>query len=176
MTTMTSTAKVAIQDDEENKISSADKEKQPIGTSEKELMAEIKTTAEKLDAEALERIQGDISEARRAMPEPQLPPDVEDSGVTGPVQEAEKVVTKGGSTLELPVTEEAFREGQKTPFRAKVVNGVVTGVSGIIPLTMWIGRIIKMVHKHTTGRVMKVVFKRSSDDRVSGLEGGKDAD
>lgn len=167
---MSATAKVTAKDDEGNKISSADKEKQPIG-SENELMAEIKTTAERLDAEALERIQGDIGEAKRAVPEPQLPPDVEDSGVTGPVEEAEKVVTSG-STLELPVTEEVFEEGQKVPFRAKVVNGVVTGVSGIIPLTMWIGRIIKMVHKHTLGRLTKVHFRSSNAKATEDKEGG----
>ncbi len=142
---------------------SANKELEPAGLSEEKLVAEIKTTADKLDAQALEQIQGDIREAQRAVSEPELPPDVEDAGVISPAKQAEEVVEKG-TTLEFPVTAQAYEEGKKVSLKAKVAGGVVTGVSSIIPLTMLIGRIIKIVHKHTTGRIMKVVFRKGGQN------------
>lgn len=138
---------------------SVNKELEPSGLSEKQLVAEIKTTADKLDAQALEQLQGDIKEAQRAVSEVELPPDLEDAGVTSPAKLAEEVVEKG-STLELPISAQTYEEGQRVPFKAKISGGIVSGVSGIVALTMWVGRVIKMAHKHTTGRVVRVVFRR----------------
>jgi hypothetical protein len=122
---------------------------------EEMLMSEIRTTAETADRQALEAIQGSLKEAKRAVFEPELPPDVEDAGVVNPVKKAEEVVSKG-STIELPIDEEEYKDAQKTRVAGKSDNKSIIGVSSIAALAIYIGRLFKMAHKHT----MKIVFRK----------------
>ena len=124
---------------------------------EDKIMAEIHTTAEAYDKQKLGEVEALIKEAKRAQVEPQIPADVEDAGVVHPQTEAEKVVQKG-STLELPVSEEAYNRGLHKKVVGAVVNKVVVGVTSLAALAMWIGRLVKIAHKHA----MRVVFKKPS--------------
>lgn len=121
---------------------------------EGKILAEIKTSAEALDRQALGEIQKSVEEARQARPEPEIPPDVADAGVVSPQQAAEEVVT-GGATLELPISEDRYKEGLHRRIAGRVTEKVVYGASSLAALAMWVGRLIKMAHKHT----MRIVFK-----------------
>lgn len=109
---------------------------------------EIKSYAEKLESQMAESIKGSVSEAALSRPEPKLPPDVEDAGVKSPAVEASKVIEKG-TTLELPMTEDSYKKGQK----------VSNPASSLLALVTWIGKIIKLAHKHT----MKVIFRKAGE-------------
>ena len=122
---------------------------------EEKLMAEIRTTAETADRQALEVIQTTIAEAKRAHFEPELPPDVEDAGVVSPVKKAEEVV-QHGTTIELGTTEQAYKQGLHAKIAGHVTNKVVAGVSSLAALALWISRLLKMAHKHT----MRIIFRK----------------
>ena len=136
------------------------KEQEPAARAEEDkLMAEIVSTSEAMDAEALAKLQKESPEIKRAQPEAKLPPDVEDAGVKVPEEEADKVV-KNGTTLSLPVSEDAYNKGLQVKVIGKVVGAVgdkiVVGVSSIGALALWAGRLLKMAHKHA----IKVIFRR----------------
>lgn len=130
------------------------KEQETVSNEDK-IMAEIRTTAEAYDKQKLGEVEALIKEAKRAQVEPQIPPDVEDAGVVSPQTEAEKVVQMG-STLELPVSEEAYNRGLHKKVVGAVVDKVVVGVSSLAALAMWIGRLLRIAHKHA----MKVIWRR----------------
>ena len=126
---------------------------------EKKILSGIIQTSEAADNQAEKQVKEAIEDARLARPEPQIPPDVADSGVKSPEQEAEKVVAEG-TTIELPVAEEEYQKGLHQKVAGVVVNSVVFGVSGLAGLATWVGRIIKIAHKHT----MRVVFRSKGGD------------
>lgn len=123
---------------------------------EKKLVTEIQDRSSELDRVELEKIRTHIPEAKQAVPEPELPSEVASSGVVSPQAEADKVIS-GGATLDLPISEDEYKKGLNSKFSSKVSDQDVIGVSSLIAMIMWVGRLIKMAHKHT----MKVVFRRS---------------
>lgn len=139
------------------------KEQEPArGKTEDELMVEITTRADALDREHEAKVRELIAEVRRTVPEPAVPPDVEDAGVVSPQLAAEDVVKKG-TILDLPVAESVYKKGLQTKLRGKVVgtvgNKLVVGVSSLVALAMWIGRLVKMAHGHA----MKVIFRKEAN-------------
>lgn len=139
------------------------KEQEPVSASaakaeEDQLMAEITSTSEAMDAAAIERLQKDAPDIKRSQPQPELKPDVEDAGVKIPEQEADNVIRQG-STLSLPVSEEAYKKGQQTKVSGKIEGApgqkIVVGVSSVAALAIWIGRLFKLAHMHA----MKIVFR-----------------
>ena len=123
---------------------------------EEQLMAEIRTTAESADKQALESLQSSMADIKRGESEPELSPDVEDAGVVSPAKAAEDVVVKG-PTIVLPIDENGYEKGLKTQVSGKTDNeNSVSGVSAVVALALWVGRLLKLAHKHT----MKVVFKK----------------
>lgn len=132
----------------------------PGGKSEDELMVEISTTSEALDRKHEAEIKEAIAEARRAVPEPVVPPDVEDAGVISPTAAAEEVVVRG-TTIEMPISEASYKAGLHAKVTGVVRDKVVVGVSSLAALAMWIGRLIKMAPKH----MMRVIFKKEAINR-----------
>ena len=122
---------------------------------EGEIVAEIKTTAEALDSQAIEAVRTSIKDAKLSMPEPKLAPDVADSGVKVPQEQADEVI-RSGTTINLPISEDKYKKGLHQKVTGVVVNKVVVGASSFFTLATWIGRLIKMAHKHT----MKVIFRK----------------
>ena len=124
---------------------------------EDKLMAEIVSTSEVMRREALDKLEKELPEIKRQ--ELKLPPDVEDAGVKIPEEDADKVI-RDGTTLSLPVSEDAYKRGMHVKVGGKVEgtvgNKIVVGVSGIGALALWIGRLLKMAHKHA----MKVIFRK----------------
>lgn len=139
----------------------AAKEQEPVHdelaakAEEEKLMTEIRTTAEAADKQALEAIQNSLKEAKRSVFEPELPPDVEDAGVVNPTKAAEAVVEKG-TTIDLPIDEETYKKGLRAKVRGKSEGKSFVGVASLTALALWIGRLLKLAHKHT----MRVVFRR----------------
>lgn len=147
------------------------KEQEPAGEKDESLGDLIKQV-ESHDMEAAEKVSGEVKEARQSVPEIEIPPDVADAGVKSPGQEAAEVIKKG-PTFEVPITEEEMNKGLHQKVAGKVVNRVVVGVSGLFALATWVGRMVKVAHKHT----MRVVFRKPSFAKATeGKEGKKDAD
>ena len=145
------------------------KELEPENQEEK-VISEIRAV-EAADEQAEREVQAAISDARLSRPEPKIPAEVTDSGVKVPQLEANAVIV-GGTTLELPITEEEYKRGLHQKVAGMVVNSVIIGASSLVGLALWAGRIIKMAHQHA----MKVVFRKSSFKKTSeGKEGNKDA-
>ena len=122
---------------------------------EEKIISEVIRTSEAADEQAEREIQSAISEARLARPEPKLAPDVADSGVKVPQEQADEVV-RSGTTINLPISEDEYKKGLHQKVAGVVVNKVVVGTSSFFALATWIGRLIKMAHKHT----MKVIFRK----------------
>lgn len=80
--------------------------------------------------------------------EPEIPADVEEAGVKSPEKEASEVLKKG-PTINLPTTEEIYKKGQHTKITSKVtLKKEVWGVSGIVALAIYVGRMIKKATHH----------------------------
>jgi len=136
-----------------------EQEAKPLTDKEEDkIVAEIKTRAEALTSEALESVRTSIQEARLATPEPKIPPEIADTGIKAPQEEADKVVTEG-STIKLPITEQEYKVGLHQKIKGAVVDKVVIGASSLFALAAWVGRIIKIAHKHT----MRVIFRKGED-------------
>ena len=135
------------------------KEQEPTSQETKaeegKILSEVIRTSEAADEQAEKAIQSAISEARLARPEPKLAPDVADSGVKVPQEQADEVV-RSGTTINLPISEDEYKKGLHQKVAGVVVNKVVVGTSSFFALATWIGRLIKMAHKHT----MKVIFRK----------------
>lgn len=122
---------------------------------EAKIVAEIQDRSSSIDREAIDKVRAEIPETKQAMPEPELAPDLEDAGVVNPQRAADQVIAKGAS-LNLPISEEEYKKGLKVKFAGKTFDKSFVGVSSLIALSMWVGRLIKMAHKHT----MRVVFRK----------------
>ena len=133
------------------------KEQEPAALQKEEtkILSEIIKSSEAADEQAEKAIQEAITEAKLAKPEPKLAPDVADSGVKSPQQEADEVIIRG-STISLPIEEEEYKKGLHQKVAGAVANKVVYGVSGLFALATWVGKVIKFAHKHA----MKVVFRK----------------
>src|SRR3989344_5847714 len=87
--------------------------------------------------------------------EPQIPADVRDAGVKSPEVEASEIIDKGG-TIELPIDEKTYQEGQHAKITSKVtVKKEVYGVRSTIALALFVARLVKLAHHHTK----RVIFK-----------------
>ena len=122
---------------------------------EDKLWVEIKTRSDAIDQEMETKVQEQLKEAKLSHPAPHLSPDVEDAGVTHPETDAEKVV-RDGAILTVDVDEKTYKKGLSTAVAGAVKDKVVVGVSSLAALAMWIGRLLKMAHKHT----MRVIWRR----------------
>ena len=149
------------------------KEQEPAGEKTGESLGELIRQVETHDKEATDKVSAEIKEARQPVPEIEIPPDVADAGVKSPAQEAAEVVKKG-PTIEVPITEEEMNKGLHQKVTGRVVNKVVVGVSGLFALATWVGRMVKVAHKHT----MRVVFRKAAgpDGPLARREESKNAD
>ena len=125
-----------------------------------ERLGEVGERGEEADEVAEKEIKSILEDARLSVPEPKIPQDLKEAGVKSPQVEASEVI-RGGTTLEIPLTEDEFRKGEHAKFLAKVTERKdVIGVSSIIAFAMWVGRLVKLAHKHT----MKIVFRKGGSE------------
>lgn len=136
------------------------KEQEPAAAHQEEakILSEIVKSSEAVDEQAEQELVKAISEVRLSTPEPNIPPDVADSGVKSANQEAKEVITKG-TTITLPIEESEYKRGLHLKIKTAVVNKVVYGTSSLFALATWVGKIIKFAHKHA----MRVVFRRGGE-------------
>ena len=131
------------------------KEKEPTRL-QSEGLAQIKEI-DKEDEAVEAEIKSVLEDAKLASAEPRISKDLKGAGVRSPALEASEVVADGTS-LAIPITEEEFKKGQHAKFSAHVNERKdVIGVSSIIAFAMLVGRLIKLAHKHTIG---KIIFKK----------------
>ncbi|KKR51089.1 MAG: hypothetical protein UT84_C0003G0084 [Candidatus Curtissbacteria bacterium GW2011_GWA1_40_16] len=136
------------------------KELEPQRAEEKKLLDEVSEASEQQDREAERKVQESLGkEARLSQPHPTIPQDVEDSGVVSPQKEASKTAAMG-STIELPLTEEEYIQGEKVKVSGSISDKGIIGVSSLAAFVMLIGRMIKLAHKHAK----KVIFRKASDN------------
>lgn len=152
-------------DDKASNLGKGGKEAEPAGTAtesfaeEKELIAQIETTAEELDKKAIEVVEKELSDVKASQPAPKLPPDVEDAGVVNPQEEADNVI-KNGPTLNLPISELEYKQGLKTGAKGRWYRQEkeMVGVKGILALALWVGRLVKRAHK----KAVSVIFRKGN--------------
>ncbi len=151
--------------------SSKAKEIEPQRAEEKRLLDEVVEASEKQDKEAEEKLQESLGkEARLSQPHPKIAADVSDAGVVSPQRTASQVISKG-PTVELPISEEEYVAGEKTKVKGNVADKEVIGVFSLAAFAMFIGRIIKLAHKHAK----RIIFRDSSSTKVPEEKGAKDA-
>lgn len=122
------------------------------GEAASEILERDKVAEKKVEKE-IKEVAGE--EARLKEVEVEIPPDVRDAGVKSPEKEASEVLEKG-TLVELPISEKEYQEGQHTKLTSKVtVKREVWGVSGIIAMAIFIGRLIKKAHHHAKSIVFK---------------------
>lgn len=122
-------------------------------------LGEIPSRTESVDNEAILALRESIKEVELATPDVKLPPDLEDAGVVSPQQAADDVISKG-PTLDIALSEEEFKKGEKESVGGKSdKQKVVFGASSLVALAIWVKRAIKLAHKHT----MRVVFRKGDD-------------
>lgn len=154
----TQSPKTPADDKKPSSVSQPQREQEPAATeSQSEAFGKIQEISKEAEINAEAEVQNALGEeARLSQKEPKIGPDLEDHGVRSPEADASRVIKDGG-VVELPITEEELHEAQK----AKIVAHVdekknVSGVSSVIALAMWAGRIIKMAHEKT----LKIIFKK----------------
>lgn len=134
------------------------KEREPsksLEEQEADILKEIVETSEAAELHAEAEIAKAIEGAKRAQPSVKIPSDLAESGVIAPEEEASKVVKKG-SQVNLPISEAQYKVGLHEKAGGRTTNKVVFGVPNLLAFALWIGRVIKIAHKHA----MKVVFRR----------------
>ncbi|OGD83466.1 hypothetical protein A3A54_00405 [Candidatus Curtissbacteria bacterium RIFCSPLOWO2_01_FULL_39_62] len=138
--------------DFEDVIGRAAKE-QELAQSQEHAVKEIHKEADRKVEKEVKEVAGE--EAGLKEPEPQIPADVRDAGVKSPEVEASEIIDKGG-TIELPIDEKTYQEGQHAKITSKVtVKKEVYGVRSIIALALFVARLVKLAHHHTK----RVIFK-----------------
>lgn len=132
--------------------STAAKEQEPVVVVESTIR-EIHKEADRKAEREVKEVAGE--EAGLREPEPQIPADVADAGVRSPEADASEVIEQG--VAELPIDEKTYEEGQHEKITSKVtVKKEVYGVSSIVALALFVGRLIKRAHHHAKS----VIFKK----------------
>ena len=121
---------------------------------EKQILESIVKESAQIDRELEGKVRSEIKEARLADVEPEIPKDVAESGVKAPSLEAAATI----KAFNLPITEGEYKVGLHQKVAGAVVNKVVVGVSSLAGLALWVGRKIKMAHKHA----IRIVFRREA--------------
>lgn len=135
-------------------ISKPVKEQEIISTAGpvSEILERDKVAEKKVEKE-IKEVAGE--EARLKDEEIEIPPDLAEAGVKSPEKEASELLEKDAA-IELPISEKAYQEGQHAKLTSKVtVKREVWGVSGIVAMAIFIGRLIKKAHHHAKSIVFK---------------------
>ena len=168
----------AVNSSQDDKKPEADEVSTVVGRPAKEIesagvdeqMSQIKELSKEADVAAEKEVRAAIGEeARLSLEEPKIGPDLEDHGVFSPEIQASNALKKG--VLELPMTEEEFESARKAKVGGKSdEKDSVLGVSSIVALAMWVGRVIKMAHGHA----LRIVFRKPSFAKAT--EGKEDGE
>ncbi len=147
------------------------KEQDAIYKEEGQLLDEVKEKYKEADLEAQKQVEQALGNETKVKAEAKISPDVREVGVTSHDEDASDVLKKGG-TIKIPVSQDVFEKGQSTRLGGKrLINRNIVGVSSLAALAIFVGRLLKMAHKH----VRKVIFRKSGSEKDKVLEGADDA-
>lgn len=137
------------------------KEQDVVYREQGELLAEVKEKYREADLEAQKQVEKALGkETKSANGEVVIPPDLVDHGVKSPQDEASTVVERG-STIELPMSEDDYEGAEKSKISGKSLpDKEVIGVSSLAALAMFVGRLIKVAHKHAK----RLVFRKGDNN------------
>lgn len=145
--------------DEQIAATVGSKEAEPANIEEEKLLKEVVERSRQADLEAEKKIEAAIGqEARLSRPEIKVPADIAEHGVKSPQAEASAVAEKG-STIELPISEQEYKQGEKLTIKGLEDHKSVIGVSSLAAFALYLGRIIKLAHKHTK----RVIFRKKDE-------------
>ena len=152
-------------DDDQISVRGGSKEVDSQRFEEAKLLREFVKESHDADKEAERQVKDAIGEAKLARPEVKISADIAQHGVKSPEEDAYETLEKG-STITLTATEEAYEKGKGTKVKGKIssITGNVSGVLSIAALAMYIGRIIKIAHRHAR----RVIFRNSSAENSKG--------
>ncbi len=161
------TAKTSPKQEEQITTTIGTKEAEPVNIEEEKLLKEVVERSRQADLEAEKKIEEAIGqEARLSRPEIKVPSDIAKHGVKSPQAEA-SVIAQKGSDIELPITEQDYKAGEKMEIKGVDDHKSIIGVSSLAAFVLYLGRIIKLAHKNTK----KIIFRKTSE-RATGPEGG----
>lgn len=124
-------------------------------------IAEIKEVSDSHDKEALRLVRESFPETKSRVEKIEIPPDVSDAGVRSIEADGEAVLVNG-PTINLDVTEDQYKEGLKMGAGGKSDHEkTVFGTASLVALALWIGRMMKLAHKHT----MRIVFRKGGREQ-----------
>lgn len=131
------------------------KEQEAIYREQSELLGEVKEKYREADLEAEKKVQEAIGSETEKKAENVIPPELAQHGVKHHEEYARDVLKHGG-TLELPMTESAMQQGARTKISGKrFLNKSIVGVSSLAALAIYVGRIVKVAHRHAR----RVIFR-----------------
>lgn len=159
--TSNTTAKKKVADDQNAaSVPARAKEQEPGRSQEAAAVAEIKEVSDSHDKEALSALRETMPEIKSGFPKVEISPDVADAGVKSPEAEADEVLANGPA-INVDITEDKYEEGLATKVTGSSdrVEKTVVGTASIVAMALWIGRLVKLAHKHT----MRIVFKKEAD-------------
>lgn len=123
---------------------------------EEKLLKEVVERSREADLEVAKKFEEALGqEAGLSRPEIKVPEDFAGHGVKSPQVEASVIADKG-SDIELPISEQEYKSGEKIAIKGLEDHQSVIGVSSLAAFVMYLGRIIKVAHKHAK----KVIFRR----------------
>lgn len=123
---------------------------------EEKLLKEVVERSRQADLDAEKKIEDELGkEARLSRPEMKLPEDFAKHGVKSPQVEA-SIIAEKGSDIELPISEQEYKAGEKILIKGKDDHKSVIGVSSLAALVLYLGRMIKLAHYHTK----RIIFRK----------------
>lgn len=139
------------------------KEKDAIYNEEAKLLDEVKEKYKEADLEAQKQVEHAIGEETKNRTEVKIAAQVRDAGLVSHEEEASNVVKHGGA-LELAVSEEKYKQGKKTGIGGKrLINKNIVGVSSLAAMAVFIGRLLKVAHKHAK----RVIFRNRDQEVIT---------
>ena len=110
------------------------------------------------EIEAQAKLQESLGNEARLREEAKIPDEISHL-VKSPQDEARQVITHG-TTMELPITEEKFNQGEKEKVGGFSINLEVVGVKSLVGFVMYVGKFIKKSHHN----MKKIVFRGSGNN------------
>src|SRR3989338_6880964 len=128
----------------------------PIGVSSDQSDDSIKGTVS-----AADKVSANVPVAPPGAPKAkeQEPKASDEDKIMAEIKTTAEEVVKSGTTLDLPISGATYKRGLSAKLTGKVFDKVVVGASSLMVLAIWIGRLIKIAHKHT----MRVVFRKGAN-------------
>ncbi len=147
------------------------KEQDAIYREEGQLLNEVKEKYKEADLEAQKVVEQALGSEAKARAEVKIAPDLREAGVASHEENATDVIKKG-SDLQIPISEDTFQAGRSVKLGGKrFINRNIVGVSSLAALVIFVGRLVKVAHRHAR----RIIFRKSDFGKGKPLEDGDNA-